>query len=296
MTTKLSRGEITAQHTLTTDTMRLTLANAHPRDSGVLFSEEAHLYWCRLGAGDEFTPIKQSVSGFVGHFFPGFDADLVLKRMQSSRRWPQSKYYPRSAASIKEEWARNGAEASRLGTHMHAVIERALNGVEPPPEDAALPEMAQYRAFMSEWVAPRHLSPYRTEWRLYGDEAFPLSGTADLLCVCLPVPEGDELPLALLDHKRSRKIDTTDGFERANGVCSDLPATNFSKYALALNVYKHLLETYYRGFVYEGRTYERARVTLMALDVFHPEHEGYEVYEVPCMQNYVQRMRDELHK
>ena len=112
------------------------------------------------------------------------------------------------------------------------------------------------------------------------DEALGIAGQIDFLAVC---PDGT---FAIVDWKRSKKSNRPDerAFARgkhlrdASGAL--LPENNYYKYALQLNLYRHLLEAHYE-----------VRVSRMLLVRIHPEMgEGaFEVQEVEPMPRLVEQ-------
>ena len=80
----------------------LSFKNEHPRDKSIVFDEPTHVYTVN-GTYEGF----KSCTGFVHNFFPHFDAAAVIKKMMSSPKWPQSKWYGKTAKEIKDEWNNN---------------------------------------------------------------------------------------------------------------------------------------------------------------------------------------------
>jgi hypothetical protein len=275
----------------------LSKQTPHPRDAHITFDEAGHLYAVRYEADGPFVSTHiTSVSTFIHQFFPDFDADSVLSKMRKGRNWATGPYVGMSNDDIKQFWAGNGKTASARGTWLHFLLECHNNGY-PLFESiyADIPEIQDYRRWREKHFVG--LVPFRTELRMYTGVDLRITGTADLLAIddAHPPPEDCDgvLSLHLIDWKFSKAIRLTNQYENGSGACRDLPACNFSSYALQQNIYQWLLETYYGDWVWRGRPYTSARIVSKHLAVFHPNHdrEGYYV-ELPDMRSHVCAMMD----
>ena len=102
----------------------LSEKNRHPRDAGIVFDEEPHIYTILDDPHTEY----MSVTTWNHSHFAEFDADKIIDKMMSNKeRWKKSKYYPKTKEQIKAEWEAAGKEASALGTQMHKAIELYYN-------------------------------------------------------------------------------------------------------------------------------------------------------------------------
>jgi hypothetical protein len=154
----------------------LSHRNRHPRDASIEFDEPTHVYTVN-GTSKGYI----SCTKFLHEFFPHFDADAIIKKMMSSPKWSQSKYFGKTAAEIKKGWDDNGAAASGAGTAMHLAIEQFLHGHPEmiPSEVLKTPEWAYFNNFWSD--VSGDLVPYRSEWEVWSEE-HKLSGSVRLLC------------------------------------------------------------------------------------------------------------------
>ena len=101
------------------------LATHKYRDARVHFEEKAHIYTIRGCEQTEFT----SVTTWIHKLFPAFDADKIISKMMSGRKWNETnKYWGMTPDQIKQSWDTNRDEAARLGTNLHARIEEFMNG------------------------------------------------------------------------------------------------------------------------------------------------------------------------
>jgi len=188
-----------------------------------------------------------SCTGLVHACFPPFDEDRVIDQMMRRRSWPLERYVdPETGATltkeqIKAQWGAKSLDARSRGTAMHAEIERLLNG--HPVEGGGGRELALFRRFQADVLAPRGIRPHRTEMVVF-DEDLDLAGSIDFVGV------DDDGVYHICDWKRSR-----DFMERARATRSDepcgrwplrhLPHCTSAHYALQLNIYAKLLEDTY---------------------------------------------------
>jgi hypothetical protein len=160
---------------------------------------------------------------------------------------------------ILQKWADDAAEASRRGTEGHFQAEQFLNGLRMHET----PELAVCRQFIARFAVPAGARPYRTEWEIF--TALPTEGgegIAGSVDVVLRYPDG---ALAIVDWKRSPKLlSKLWGFGgRPAGMLpplDHLDDCSGAVYALQLNIYAYILETYYGE-----------RVRSMTLCSIHPD-------------------------
>lgn len=252
---------------------RLAVKNAHPRDARIAFREEDHTY-----AIDGDRTGWTSCTTFIGTFYEHFDPDAVIAKMMSSPKWPQSKYYGKTAEEIKAGWNANGDEASTAGTRMHLDIEH-YNNAEPVGNLAG----DDYEANPSkEWEyfldyerthrVPHGFTPYRTEWLVFKED-IKLAGSIDMV---YKKPDGT---LAIYDWKRAKSMDFENKWQKMYPPLSHLPDTNYWHYSLQLNIYRRILQELYGVVVSE-----------LALVVLHPNFEHYRVIKLNMMDEEVEAM------
>lgn len=246
--------------------------NVHERDERIWFDEEPHLYYIE---GD---CENISVTTLVHRYFPKFDPDTVIRRMMSSRNWPNSKYYGKSADDIKKQWSNAGTDATTRGTRMHKAIELFYNE-EDVREYSDDPEFAMFQQFVRDHQDK--LRPFRTEWEVY-DEDHRIAGSIDMVFENL-----DDGTLSIYDWKRSKEIKTNNPFGgKGFDHMAKHPDCNFVHYSLQLNIYKHILETKYGKVIRD-----------LFLVVMHPDSgsPSYQKFECLGLQPEVQHIfRDRL--
>lgn len=236
--------------------------NQHERDSHITFDEEPHIY--TIDGDSDY----MSVTTWNHSHFSPFDADTVITNMMNSPKWPNNKYYGKTADEIKTLWENNRKEASVAGTKLHLDIEYYYNKL-PVNNDSI-----EYKYFMNFLRDFPHLKPYRTEWMIW-DKELRFAGSIDM------VFENPDGTLLIYDWKRSKGIDKSTRYMKfSHTECiSHIPDTNFWHYCLQLNTYKAILEKNY------GKT-----ISGMALVCLHPNKNNYQLIPVLNLQTEVQAL------
>jgi ATP-dependent exoDNAse (exonuclease V) beta subunit len=236
----------------------LAIHKAHPRDADIHFDEPTHIYTVK-GTYEGYI----SVTKLLHEFFPHFDADATIRKMMASPKWPQNKYYGKTAAQIKKEWDDSGKAASAAGTALHLAIEQYLNG-HPEIIVPAVKETPEWRYFENFWAdASGDLVPYRTEWEVWAEE-YKLAGSLDMVFY----RKSDD-SYVIYDWKRSKEIKTENKFGTGFGPVDHLPDCNYWHYTLQLNIYRFVLETFYG-----------LNISDMYLVIMHPDNKNYKRYRL----------------
>jgi uncharacterized protein (UPF0297 family) len=222
------------------------LAKCYPdeREKNIEFYADEHKY---IICGD---PSYISVTTFVHRCIEEFDADKIIAKMMSSKKWCQSKYYGMTVDEIKAGWDKNRDEASSAGTKLHYDIECFYNEIDNKNDSV---EWSYFMKFKEDFG---HLVPYRTELKVYHEE-LKLVGTIDMLFLGEDNNDahmgqdagikGVSPHLLIYDWKRSKEIVKTTAFNKwmKPDCLSHLPDTNFWHYSLQLNIYKAIIELKY---------------------------------------------------
>jgi len=127
-------------------------------------------------------------------------------------------------------------------------------------------EMRMFMKYVDERIFGMHITPYRTEWEIFGEEE-DIAGSIDFVG---RVEEGEgKGGLALIDWKRTRNLKEKDMHPLGKTMVyplDELQDTSKSHYALQLNCYAYILEKYYGE-----------KVVKMEVACFHPDN-GDEAY------------------
>ena len=238
--------------------------NPHERDNNIVFQEFGHVYYVNGKRG------YTSVTTLVNNAFEKFNADKVIDNMMKSPKWPESKYFGKTKQEIKNDWKRNGQEASRMGTAMHEMFEFYYNQIQQEKIDS-YKDTIEYSYFMNFIQDHIHLKPYRTEWNVY-DEDKKLSGSIDMTFI------NEDDTISIYDWKRCKNIEKHNNFQKRCLVegLSHIHDTNYWHYCFQLNIYKYILETKY------GK-----KVKDLHLVVIHPDNvsNNYEKIQLPILSS-----------
>lgn len=227
----------------------------------------------------------RSVTETIHKHFPKFNADMVIKRMMSSKNWPQSQYYGMTAEQIKKQWDDGNSDKARKGTEMHKRIENRLNLGYFEQEGLLDYEIVDNERFETWWNgftkklddSPFAEGGYKlfTEFLVYS-EKYSLSGTMDLLIV------NTRHEAIILDWKRSKEIKRENKYQSGYDQFRDLGDCNYNHYSIQLNIYRQLLEL-------DENTDYKLKVVKMYMVVLEPGKEGVDEYEI-------QKRDIQLHK
>lgn len=261
----------------------LSEKNRHPRDAGIVFDEEPHIYTILNDPQSEYT----SVTTWNHSHFAEFDADKIIDKMMSNKeRWKKSKYYPKTKEQIKAEWEAAGKEASELGTRMHKAIELYYNNesrqndephngndkLQSDEQQGDKPQNGndEFRYFLEFARDFKHLKPYRTEWMIY-DTELKFAGSVDML---FENPDGT---LEIYDWKRSKEIKMDNPWQSSHTLCiQHLPDCNYVHYCLQLNTYREMLERNYQ-----------VKIGGMYLVILHPTQTTYQRIKVQDLREEI---------
>lgn len=282
----------------------LATVNPHPFDERISFEELTHTY--TIDGDSSYT----SVTTFLHHNFPAFEAEKVVKsllgemREFNGRQYPNKcKYRSQAIANIQEknpeltlekatellndtsseeykteskaiikQWDNN----SSSGTQTHADIENFYNQITVENDTI---EFEYFKKFNADFQKEHpNYRPYRTEWTVFYKE-LKLAGSIDM--VYENIEDGT---LMIYDWKRVKSIDyEAFGDQTGTAEClKDTPNANFWHYSLQLNTYKAIIESQY------GK-----RVTKLVLVRLYPTAPSYELHECFGMQDKVKHLFEE---
>lgn len=243
-----------------------------------------------------FKPNKLSVTSLVKQNFPAFNADAILAKMRSNKKfWLKKKSYRgKTDSDVKKMWKVGGDQARASGTLIHKQIEdyyKSRGIIIPTVQSQEFKQFIKYDEHvktMKGWI------PARSEWIVYADQQHPLCGTIDMVYIdskrMAKEPEGSGvLHLVIVDWKRVKAMKKWSQ-ENGTGACCDVPNANFFHYSMQLYIYKYILENFYTPFTYEGRTIDTIKVGSCWLVVFHPNKTVYSQYKCANMTSIVTQL------
>jgi hypothetical protein len=246
----------------------LKIKNKHPRDDNIIFQEEGHLYFVN---GD---PNYISVTTVIHEFFPKFDSDVIIDKMQKSNKWTNSKYYGMTSDEIKKQWKDIAESAARLGTLLHESIENYYNNIEQNIDSEIEKEYNQFLLFKDEILKKYpNLEPYRTEWYVYHED-YRISGSIDMIFIDKQTQE-----LYIFDWKRTSELKKENRWQTGFAPICHLDDCNYNQYSIQLNVYKFILESKYDK-----------KVNSLYLVCFHPTNETFIIEPVFDLQKEVKNL------
>lgn len=260
-----------------------------PRDSRIRFNEGQHAYYVDWLGDGNYTRNRTSVTGLIKSFFNQFNADAVIKNMRKPNVRGKKKYRGKTNADIKAEWDKNGLEARTAGSLLHKQIEAFYRENKTPPGEPTT-EFEQFLCYNSSIY--KQFTPFRSEWVVFDDGKSRLAGTIDMVYVTKSV--GDTLHVVIVDWKRIKKLSIW-ARECGTGLCSEIPDANYFRYALQLNLYKHILEKNYDNVSFDGKQYSKIVVDNMWLVVCHPNQKKYSRFQCPNMDKTVTGMLASLN-
>lgn len=242
----------------------LSSKNHYERDERIQFSDSDHTYLI------DKKNKAVSVTELIGRYFPKFDKEFWANKESIKTGKPKNE--------ILKKWDDLGKKARDLGTELHEQIENFYNS----KEYIRSKELDKFFKFHKNHIQDKY-QPHRTEWRIF-DEDKNLAGTVDM------VYEKENGELFIFDWKRSKKIINSDGsieknnpFENGLNGLSHLPSSDYVKYCLQQNIYKHILESKYDK-----------KVSSMNLLILHPHLENYHIIQVESFKNETKYLLDSI--
>lgn len=249
------------------------LSRLHPfkQDCRIEFYERDHYY----KVDGERYPI--SVTGMIGAPHKPFLRWQIIRNL---REFTRRKWGGGDDASIAAAWHQNGAEASRLGTKMHAAIEVYLSAGVLSRDMEIRPEMQQFMDFKAKVLDARNIKCWRTEPIIFTEAStgIRLSGSVDFLGF-----DGKEF--WIMDWKRPKDIKRTANGK--NGYClpplDKYEQVDYVKYSTQLHTYRYIFERFYGIKIPKDNLYMVA---------FHASKPNFEFYKALDLEVEVVNMMD----
>jgi hypothetical protein len=269
----------------------------HPRDSSITKDENEHKYYVDWGDNLRTDKDNVSVTGMVNRYFP-FDEKKVARDAAKRSKGKMT----------EEEFLRDWEEKRTQGIYLHELInifydEGGYTKVEIGTLIKKHPEFHQFILFHRHCISKENelgLVPFRSEWMIRTDQIHRIVGCVDMVYVITNKKviinvsgTYDEtiLYLALFDWKRTKKVEISSyNKECGLDIFSDMDNCKHNRYALQLNLYKRILEEYYKDIQFNGKQYKQIKVLYMSLVLFHPENPNYQICSIDSLPDHINKL------
>ena len=229
------------------------------RDYVVHFSEEDHLY----------TMIKadvlESVTHFVGRFFPKFDTHAVAESY--------SKKHNLDKDQVVAMWKKKGDDANTFGHIIHKFAEDMFAGhaVQSPLSEK---ETAYRESVLTAIAKISQKFDFLESEKIIFDPEYKKAGTVDLV-----VREKSDGDIVFFDWKTNEKIEKDNPWHSALTPIEDLRDCNYDKYRLQLDTYRWIA---IRNKYYPGKN--------IRMGIIHLKPDGVDWYKIENMDGRIGQM------
>jgi len=215
-----------------------------------------------------------SGTGFVGRFFPKFDAEAVSIKCSQGKN---PKYAGRSPEEIRAEWTAEARRGSSEGDNVHAYAEARISGWAADQIPAPISDRCAALFIQVDRAVAELLSRFvfiGAEVVIFSPE-LGLAGMIDLLMF-----NPKNKACLVLDWKTNKEISRENHYQSGLPPIDHLQSTDISKYTLQLSAYQYLLDRERYFPTVSG--YRRALIHLTP-DSFHIIPLDYYDYEIQQM-------------
>lgn len=199
----------------------------HPSGLTIFFDEEKHTYTIH-----ETGQVLESVTTFIGRYFPKFDVDEVAPKCVG-----KPKYKGMTEAQIREAWEKEAERGRTEGTNVHYFAECLGEGlIDKLPEPQSDREMKLFNQVGPALLDLEERFIYLGSEIIVFSPRLGLAGTIDLLMF-----NPKTYNFIFGDWKQNKKIETNNPWEKAFHPISHLDSTDFNKYTLQLSTYEMIV-------------------------------------------------------
>jgi len=213
-------------------------------------------------------PDLESVTTFVGRFFPEFETDKVATQYAEKHKVDK--------AALIASWAKKARMSTELGDSIHSFAQDTFNGVSVIniPDPKTDKEAAYRKSTIGAISKISEKFTFIESEKLVFDPGCGKAGAIDL-----SLSDNSNGDIVLMDWKTNEKIDMDDPWRDALPPIAHLPDCNYIKYVLQLNTYRHIAieNEYYPG--------KRIRMGLV-----HLKASGVDWYSIPIMRKEIREM------
>lgn len=250
----------------------------HPNGQYIVtFREDQHTYI------DNSDKSYTSGTGFVGRFFPKFDAKAISNKCSLGHN---PKYAGRSPEDIRAEWLAEAKRRSSEGNNTHMYAEYLISGwsqedLPAPISDRCTSMFAQVDRAVAGLL--KRFVFVAAEMIIFSP-GLGLSGMVDLIMFDSATNE-----ILILDWKTNKNPLTTENiFQSGFPPIDHLQDTNKNHYILQLSLYRMILE---REGYFPGVTGYRQALIHITPDSFKTIPLEYYEYEVQLMIEEIQHVK-----
>lgn len=228
-------------------------------DYVVHFAEEDHLY--TMIKADEL----ESVTHFIGRFFPEFDTDSVAETY--------SKKHNLDKDGVIAMWKKKGDDANTFGHIIHKFAEDIFGGhaVQLPFSEK---ETAYRESALTAIAKISEKFEFLESEKIIFDPEYKKAGMVDLV-----VKDKSDGDIVFLDWKTNEKIEKDNAWRSALPPIEDLRDCNFCKYSLQLNTYRWIA---LRNKYYSGKN--------IRMGIIHLKPDGVDWYKIGNMDGRISQM------
>ena len=217
------------------------------------------------GARDVYRGVKH----FVNSFFSTFDRRTALNQIMAGRRRSRhQRYSGKTRQQIQNMWRASGQKQTIVSDALHLAIQTYYDVTTSPPPHIVPLEYYLFRAFQK-YAHARRWKPYRNNWNIF-DEDLQFAAQVDMV-YSMPGGRGH---MVLVEWKRVRVVN----YQGYNGATAkapldSVPDSAFARYAITMNVYKHILEKKYRLNI--------QKMLLVNMYMGTPLHRDFHIHHIP---------------
>ena len=225
----------------------------HPTGVTIVFNNKKHFYYVK-----ETGQNLISTTTFIGRFFPYFNVAKISKAYAEKQGLNQK--------HVRADWDLKKKIGADRGNYCHSYAEEVLT--KDKSDRKRIPQLNH----IDKVIDSLH-DKFGIVWSevIVASLEQGIAGTIDILGVDHPTI------LGIHDWKFCKAITRTSRWYAKKPI-EQLPNTNYSKYLLQLNLYRHILETEYKGLFINLDTHKLKKSEMV---LYHITKEKNTEYVIP---------------
>lgn len=235
----------------------------NPKGIEITFTEENHSY---VSIVEGVSMSYVSGTQFLHDYLPQFDPDGKITERKA-------KELGITPFELRKRWNEKGRAATTFGTRVHETIEDIILGRDRRNTPNSEKEIVAFENAVKIANKLKNDTDVQGVEKIVFDHELGIAGTIDLLT--RSKKDGSYI---IVDHKTNEKIEQENRF---NKFCSDpishLSGTDYTKYALQLNLYGYLLK-------YGNYIPKNAKISFV---LNHVNESGINLIPLPNYQNEI---------